>query len=82
MLNTIDDFEIIKKERKEPGFVAQDEVIADPLIDSYQEPEQTAVDGRGTKRPGNGSIGLRVHRESDGDKRPERSSLQWPCTCR
>ena len=39
-----DDFEIIKKERKEPGFVAQDEVIADPLIDSYQEPEQTAVE--------------------------------------
>lgn len=35
-----DDFEIIKKERKEPGFVAQDEVIADPLIDSYQDLEQ------------------------------------------
>ncbi|MEZ8102424.1 cell division protein ZipA [Vibrio bivalvicida] len=34
-----DDFEIIKKERKEPGFVARDEVIADPLIDSYQEPQ-------------------------------------------
>lgn len=35
-----DDFEIIKKERKEPGFVAQEEVIADPLIDSYQDLEQ------------------------------------------
>ena len=33
-----DDFEIIKKQRKEPGFVAQDEIIADPLIDSYQQP--------------------------------------------
>lgn len=34
-----DDFEIIKKERKEPGFVADDEIVADPLIDSY--PPQT-----------------------------------------
>ncbi|KJY85509.1 cell division protein ZipA [Vibrio galatheae] len=34
-----DDFEIIKKERKEPGFVAQDEVLADPLIDNYQDPQ-------------------------------------------
>ncbi|MDC5850827.1 cell division protein ZipA [Vibrio europaeus] len=32
-----DDFEIIKKERKEPGFIDRDEVIADPLIDTYQE---------------------------------------------
>ncbi|EEX93034.1 cell division protein ZipA [Vibrio orientalis CIP 102891 = ATCC 33934] len=30
-----DDFEIIKKERKEPGFVEQEEMAADPLIDSY-----------------------------------------------
>lgn len=34
-----DDFEVIKKERKEPGFVARDEVIADPLIDGYQQQE-------------------------------------------
>lgn len=38
-----DDFEIIKKERKEPGFVVDDEVVADPLIDSYQEPEKPVV---------------------------------------
>lgn len=36
-----DDFEIIKKERKEPGFVAQDEIAADPLIDGYQEVDTT-----------------------------------------
>lgn len=34
-----DDFEIIKKERKEPGFVEQKEMAADPLIDSYSTPE-------------------------------------------
>ncbi|WP_394127628.1 cell division protein ZipA [Vibrio hepatarius] len=34
-----DDFEIIKKERKEPGFVEQEEMAADPLIDSYPAPE-------------------------------------------
>ncbi|NVD07249.1 cell division protein ZipA [Vibrio sp. JPW-9-11-11] len=42
-----DDFEIIKKERKEPGFVAPDEIVADPLIDSYPstaEPEPSVVD--------------------------------------
>ena len=38
-----DDFEIIKKERKEPGFVAQDEIAADPLIDGYQEVDTTPV---------------------------------------
>ncbi|KGY13476.1 cell division protein ZipA [Vibrio tubiashii] len=39
-----DDFEIIKKERKEPEFVARDEVIADPLIDSYQVSETEVID--------------------------------------
>ncbi|MFM2590679.1 cell division protein ZipA [Vibrio sp. TBV020] len=38
-----DDFEIIKKERKEPGFVEQHdmEMAADPLIDSYPESESS-----------------------------------------
>ena len=40
-----DDFEIIKKERKEPGFVAQDEIIADPLIDGYQQPTDSDLLG-------------------------------------
>ncbi|MEF1290969.1 cell division protein ZipA, partial [Vibrio sp. M260118] len=44
-----DDFEIIKKERKEPEFVARDEVIADPLIDSYQAPEAEAIDSKDDK---------------------------------
>lgn len=35
-----DDFEIIRKERKEPDFVTET-VTADPLIDGYSEPEQT-----------------------------------------
>ena len=33
-----DDFEIIRKERKEPDFM-QDNIVADPLIDGYPEPE-------------------------------------------
>jgi cell division protein ZipA len=37
-----DDFEIIKKERKEPGFVEQEEMAADPLIDSYPTPDAPA----------------------------------------
>ncbi|UPQ88624.1 cell division protein ZipA [Vibrio sinaloensis] len=37
-----DDFEIIKKERKEPGFVGEDEIVADPLIDNY--PSQTEAE--------------------------------------
>lgn len=37
-----DDFEIIKKERKEPGFVEQEEMAADPLIDSYPTSEAPA----------------------------------------
>jgi len=37
-----DDFEIIKKERKEPGFVEQEEMAADPLIDSYPTPDTPA----------------------------------------
>ena len=34
-----DDFEIIKKERKEPGFVEHNEMVADPLIDNLPETE-------------------------------------------
>lgn len=48
-----DDYEIIKKERKEPGFLERDTsiadplisdpLVADPLIDSYQEPQTSAA---------------------------------------
>lgn len=34
-----DDFEIIKKERKEPGFVESNDIVADPLIDTLPETE-------------------------------------------
>lgn len=36
-----DDFEIIRKERKEPEFV-EPEITSDPLIDDYQEPSSQA----------------------------------------
>ncbi|WP_260259131.1 cell division protein ZipA [Vibrio intestinalis] len=37
-----DDFEIIRKERKEPEFV-EPEITSDPLIDDYQEPGSKAA---------------------------------------
>ncbi|RTZ16175.1 cell division protein ZipA [Vibrio aquaticus] len=34
-----DDFEVIKKERKEPGFVESNDIMADPLIDTLPDTE-------------------------------------------